>query len=274
MTLRRVVLMVNEAKPAAVHAAEILRAWCVRAGVVIKRSIDADVGTADGTIVLALGGDGTVLRAAAWAAPVGIPVLGINVGSLGFLSAAPPESLIASLERVARGEIVIEERMRLAYSAGGLSGSALNELVVCGVGSSRFCELQLSSTKGGTAVYAGDGLIVCTPTGSTAYSLSAGGPIVLPDADSLVVTPHATHALGVRPVVFPPGATLEIAARGAVELIADGDVVGALDGTAGVIVRRSEVTTHLIRFADSPGFFAVLEDKLGWSGDPRRGRRL
>lgn len=274
MTLRRVVAFVNETKPAAVRAAETLREWCARGDVVMVRSADVDVGTADGTIVVALGGDGTVLRAAAWAAPSGIPVLGINVGSLGFLSAAAPEAFIASLERVARGEIVIEERMRLAYYAGDLSGSALNELVVCGAGSSRFCELRLASTSGDAAIYAGDGLIVCTPTGSTAYSLSAGGPIVLPDADSLVVTPHAIHALGVRPVVFPPSATLEIHARGSVELIADGDVLGTLDGGAGVIVRRSEITTHLIRFVDSPGFFAVLADKLGWSGDPRRGRRV
>ena len=272
MNLERIYFVVNTSKADTLPALEEMVAWCEANGIgaiPVSESVSAAGANA---IVVALGGDGTVLRAANLFADSGVPILGINIGSLGFLAQAGIDGWSAALEHVYDGRVLIEERMRLAYEAGEVRGSVLNDLVVTGTTDSRFCELELSWGDGIVSAYPGDGLILATATGSTAYSLSAGGPIIVPPAACILATPHAAHKLGLRPVIFPADEVLHLRSRTEVQLIADGDYVTALPADSGVVVRRGDCPTRLVRLADAPSFFRVLDAKLNWadSSDRRR----
>jgi len=272
MDLTRICVVVNAAKPGAGHAQEILSAWARQRRietVLLDKPLPPDTATA-ACIVLAMGGDGTVLRAAAWVGALGIPILGINLGSLGFLTQASIGQLVHALEQILDDDFAIEERMRLLYEANGVSGTVLNDLVIQGVTESRFCELELSWGDGVVTSYPGDGLIVSTATGSTAYSLSAGGPVIVPPAACILATPLAAHRLGVRPVIFPADETLRVVARTPVRLIADGDPAGHLPRTAVVRVTRAAEPSRLLRPATAPSFFDVLDEKLNWADSSPR----
>ncbi len=267
----RVFLVTNETKPDAVHAALEIAAWCRSQGVECAEARPFK-DSPPGAVICALGGDGTVLRAASLAAGAGIPVLGVNVGSLGFLSSTPLEGLFPALERIARGEYEVEERMRLSYQAGSLAGTALNDVAVAAV-VPRLLEIRLSWRGEPVTTLPSDGLILATPTGSTAYSLSLGGPVVAPTAECIVATPHAAHLCGARPLVFPCDDELRVSVSSDVRLIADGDEVGRVPAGTDITVRRADVRTRLIRPAGAPGFFATLTRKLNWpSADQRRAR--
>ena len=237
MKLDRIYFVINASKPDTLPALERMKAWCESHGIVAIPVSETAPPEDTAAIVIALGGDGTVLRAAGLFAESGVPILGINIGSLGFLTQVGLDGWDAALEAVHDGRASIEERMRLAYDAGATRGSVLNDLVVTGATDSRFCELELSWGDGIVSAYPGDGLILATATGSTAYSLSAGGPIVVPPAACILATPHAAHRLGLRPVV-----------------------------------RRSERPTRLVRLAEASSFFRVLDVKLNWA-DPDGRRR-
>jgi NAD+ kinase len=225
---------------------------------------------AEQAIVVALGGDGTVLRAAAWVAKHGLPILGANLGSLGFLTQTDASTLTQALEAILRDAFDIEERMRIAYTTPHGTATALNEVLVRGRPPRHFCELELRSQLGVVASFPGDGLIISTSTGSTAYSLSAGGPVIVPPAACLLATPLAAHKLGVRPIVFPAEEPLQIRLQSAALAFADGDRVGELDAGQEVTIARAETPTRLIRLRDAPTFFRVLETKLNWSDDRPR----
>lgn len=265
MELRRIFVVANETKPNALRALADLKPWCQERRIDLVAA-DGPPADAEGAIVLALGGDGTVLRAAGRFAETEIPVLGINVGSLGFLTQAPLTDLVHALEHVVAGEFSVEERMRLSYEAGSVEGSVLNDVIITDATSRRFCELTLSWGDGQAADYPGDGLIVATATGSTAYSLSAGGPVIVPPASCILVTPHAAHRLGLRPILFPPEEVLRVVSRSQVQLLADGDAVCTLQPGGSVVIRRSLNPTRLIRLADARPFFGVLREKLNWAG--------
>jgi len=266
MKLVRIYVVANATKPHALQALADLKLWCQARGIDLVHVDDSPPKDAEGAIVLTLGGDGTVIRAATLFERAAIPILGINVGSLGFLTQGPLERLTDALEHVLENRFTIEERMRLTYEAGEVRGTVLNDLVVTDVAPSRFCELTLSWGDGHAAEYPGDGLIVATATGSTAYSLSAGGPVVVPPAACILVTPHAAHRLGLRPILFPPGEVLYVMAKTPAQLVADGDPVGRLDVGDRVSIRRFENPTRLIRLSDAASFFAVLDEKLNWPG--------
>jgi NAD+ kinase len=272
VNLKRIYFVVNTSKPDTLPVLSAMKGWCEAHGIAaipVSESAPLDDREA---IVVSLGGDGTVLRAAALFADSGVPILGINVGSLGFLTQAGLDGWPEALERVYDGRVSVEERMRLSYRAGEIEGSVLNDLVVTGATGSRFCELELSWEDGVVAAYPGDGLILATATGSTAYSLSAGGPVIVPPAACILATPLAAHKLGLRPVIFPASETLRVRLAIDAQIIADGDFVTALQADAEIIVRRSEHPTRLVRLADAPPFFRVLEAKLNW-GDPNGRRR-
>jgi NAD+ kinase len=272
MKLSRVLLITNDTKPDAVRAATEIAAWCL-AREIVCASATGPFPQAAGTVACALGGDGTVLRAAGLVAGTGIPILGVNVGSLGFLSRTSLAQLFPTLEQIARGEYEIEERMRLAYRAGELQGTALNDLV-CAAVAPRLLEIRLAWREGVAVILSGDGLIVATPTGTTAYSLSLGGPIAVPTAECIVVTPHAAHVLGLRSLVFSRDDELRISALAEIRLVADGDVVGPVEAGMEIVVRRADAPTLLIRPSGAPGFFDTLASKLNWPGaaDRRRAR--
>jgi len=272
VNLDRIYFVVNVSKSDTLPVLEEMVAWCEGHGIAaipVSESAPAEDASA---IVVALGGDGTVLRAAGLFADSGIPILGINIGSLGFLTQAGLDGWPGALEHVYDGRLSIEERMRLAYEAGGTRGSVLNDLVMTGTTDSRFCELELVWGDGIVSAYPGDGLILATATGSTAYSLSAGGPIVVPPAACILATPHAAHKLGLRPVIFPANEVLRVRARTEVQLIADGDFAAALPADSEVVVRRSDRPTRLVRLADAPSFFRVLDAKLNWADSDGRRR--
>jgi len=231
-------------------------------------------------VLVTLSGDGGVLAAARAAIPFGTPVWAVDLGRLGFLSAVRPEDLDVAFERLLRDEFQVEERMMLearvlrdGRDIGG--GVALNDAVVAKSALARILRLQISAGGELVAAIRADGLVVSTPTGSTAYALSAGGPIVPPDVALLLVCPICPHSLGQRPFVVGPDELLEVRAEWGGEEIQTSsiDAMLTLDGQVGVSlkpgdlvrVRRSQSVARLLRDPDD-SFYGRLRQKMGWGG--------
>jgi len=241
-------------------------------------TLDLDDDSVD--FVIAFGGDGTLLRAGRMVAGREIPVLGINVGHLGFLTALPHVEMEDRLGRILGGEYVLDRRFmvqaRLIH-ADGSEGELLlawNDFVIHKGGVARVTRLGLRVSESGdwqeVGSFSGDGLIVSTPTGSTAYSLSAGGPIVVPSVDCLVATPICPHTLAVRPLVLPGSHVLAVSPLERPDdlvLTADGQVAYDLDVGVAVQITRSNVEIPLVRFSDQ-NFFGTLQAKLNWAARP------
>lgn len=231
-------------------------------------------------LLLSLGGDGTLLRAARLRAGEEVPVLGVNLGQLGFLTTVGGAEMEAALDRVIRGEYSLDRRFTLEASvlhgdgSNGRSFLALNDFVIHKGGVARVTRLDLAVGVGEgrdeIGSFSGDGVILSTPTGSTAYSLSAGGPIIVPEVDCIVVTPIAPHTLAVRPLVIPAADVVEVRAVARSEelvLTVDGQFGVELEAGDSVRVGRGAVTVPIVRF---PGqtFFATLRRKLNWAVPP------
>ncbi|MFW6039999.1 MAG: NAD(+)/NADH kinase [Gemmatimonadota bacterium] len=220
--------------------------------------------------VLTLGGDGTLLAGARLAGPHGIPVIGCNLGDLGFLTAGPAERLEEMLERVAAGECVEEPRLALDVQCGDRAWYALNDAVVHKGGLARLLRVRVRVDGDEVGQYSADGIIVSTATGSTAYSLSAGGPILHPGLDALVATPICPHTLAIRPLVVRADSTIAIdilSGMGGSLVTVDGQSGGDLAHGDRVTIRRSPNDVRLLRLPDG-NFFTVLRQKLRW-GDVR-----
>jgi NAD+ kinase len=221
-------------------------------------------------LVVVLGGDGTLLSAARATAATDAPLLGVNLGSLGFLTDVPLGSLFTMLDAIAEGRAAVEQRslMRCDLLRGeAVLGSYLvfNDAVVNKTALARLNNYDLFVDKVFVSSYRSDGMIVATPTGSTAYSLSAGGPVVMPTVNAFVITPVAPHSLTHRPLVVPDSAVVEILLRSDEEV-----AYLSLDGQPGldlrdgdrVRCRRSEHRISLYR--TDTDFFHVLRTKLKW----------
>ena len=219
--------------------------------------------------ILTLGGDGTLLRGARLAGPAGIPVIGCNLGDLGFLTAGPVERLEEMLERVRARECVEEPRLALDVRCGDRTWYALNDAVVHKGGLARLLRVRVWVDGDEVGQYSADGIIVSTATGSTAYSLSAGGPILHPGLDALVASPICPHTLAVRPLVVGAGSTIAIEILSGMEglVTVDGQAGGKLVQGDRVTVKRSPNDVRLLRLPDD-NFFSVLRQKLRW-GDVR-----
>lgn len=231
-------------------------------------------------LLVALGGDGTLLRAGRLAAGRDVPVLGINIGHLGFLTAVPLVEMEARVGRVLDGDYVLDRLATLearVIHADGSCGEPLlawNDFVLHKSGVARVTRLDMRVGEGEdwkeVGSFSGDGLIIATPTGSTAYSLSAGGPIVVPSVDCLILTPICPHTLAVRPLVVPGDHTVAVRALERTEdlvITMDGQVAQELDAGDEVRVNRSDVQIPLIRFSDQ-NFFRTLQRKLNWAARP------
>ncbi len=164
-------------------------------------------------MVLAVGGDGTMLGAAQAAITWDVPVLGFNLGTLGFLAEAEPDDLADVVKRLISRDFEVQERLTVAASIGGVNAVGVNDVVVEKVDSTRLVSLSVVIDGVEFATYRADGLIIATPTGSTAYSFSAGGPVVDPHVDALVLTPVASHSLFDRPMVIPADSQIDITVR-------------------------------------------------------------
>ena len=270
MNLARVYIVANTTKPRALQTLADLKVWCQGHDIEAIPVSDPIVQDDENAVVLALGGDGTVLRAANFFSNTASPILGINLGSLGFLTQATISDLPQVMDKLLADQFLIEERMRLSYHAADSEGTVLNDLVITGVKESPFCEIELSWGDGVVSAFPGDGVILATATGSTAYSLSAGGPVIVPPAACIQATPLAAHKLGLRPIIFPPEEIIRVVTRTPVRLFTDGDYISKLDTGVEIVVRRAEIPTYLIQLADSPTFFHVLDEKLNWADDKRR----
>ncbi len=220
---------------------------------------------AEADLALSIGGDGTFLRTAAWVAETGTPILGINTGNLGYLSALGIDEAVAHTDYILEGDYIVEPRTLLHVQADGLHGwpYALNEAVVAKEDSASM--ITASATVGGRALtdYRADGLIVSTPTGSTAYNLSAGGPIVQPSAPCWVITPICAHSLGMRPLVISDDMEISLKVTGrckAFRLSLDGRSVALPQGTT-VTMRRAGFRTNIVQLRCNE-FPAVLRSKL------------
>jgi NAD+ kinase len=231
-------------------------------------------------LMLALGGDGTLLRAAHIGMADDVPVFGVNLGRLGFLTATPEESLEKRLAEVVDGAAVLDRRFTLQATVLGADGEeagpfhALNDIVVHTSGAARVTPLNLSvgRTEGREDIgsISADGVILASPTGSTAYSLSAGGPIIVPEVECIVVTAICPHSLAVRPLVIPAHEEITVRAIGSsheLQLTVDGQVERSVGPDESVVVRRGLHTVSLVRL---PGqtFFRTMRTKLNWAARP------
>lgn len=225
-------------------------------------------------LMLTLGGDGTMLRAARVLDGRPVPMMGVNLGRLGFLTCCGLDEMERALTRVAGGDFRSQARMTLDVRALDSEGrerkrwNALNDAVVHKGGFARVVGLRVSVDDELIATYAADGLIVATPTGSTAYSLSVGGPVVVPTLESIILAPISPHTLAIRPLVLPPTCDVVVqAVNGPEELLVtvDGQVGTTFAPGEALAVRRSEKPVFLVRFSEMT-FFSRLRRKLAWGG--------
>jgi NAD+ kinase len=279
--LQKIGLVANVQKEHAVKVAQELITWFDKKGVEVfvpansseydweKAQILSDETASSLGCILVLGGDGTLLSAARNYASIGIPILGINLGQLGFLTSLEVPDLYHGLELLLAGKYTVEERMMLEATvirAGQVVDCfyALNDVVVTKGAFSRMIRLQVHISGRYIDMYPADGLIISSPTGSTAYSLSAGGPIVAPDLEAMILTPICPHTLYSRPVVVSPYQEVTVTlctSQAEVMLTVDGQHGFRLQKQDQIKVKKAEIATHLIRF---PGrsFFDVLREKL------------
>lgn len=218
--------------------------------------------------VIALGGDGTILHCAKYAAAFGKPVLGINSGRLGFMAGLELNEL-DELDRLLSGDYTVEQRMLLDVTVSGADGEvrcrALNEAVISRGALSRMIEVTVQNSGSPVAVYEADGVIVATPTGSTAYSLSAGGPMVDPSLNCLLLTPICPHSLHTRPYLFHESAELLLTtdhrADVTVFVTVDGEEAIPVPEDGVIRVKRSDIQATLIRLKER-SFYEILDQKL------------
>jgi NAD+ kinase len=228
--------------------------------------------------LITLGGDGTLLRGARMVAEFHTPVLGVNLGYLGFLTSVTPEEMGAALVRFFSGDYWLDVRFTLEARVqhnGGRDGDtyvALNDAVLHKGGFARVVRLAMfvGEEELEVARYSADGVVLSTPTGSTAYSLSAAGPVVVPTVDCILATPICPHTLVIRPLVVPASTIITVEAVQATEnlmLTVDGQDGEQLSPGDRLVVRRGDATVPLVRFADQ-NFFATLRRKLNWGLEP------
>lgn len=235
-------------------------------------TFDGDNFTAD--VVLSIGGDGTFLKAASYVNNKNIPILGLNMGRLGFLADLDIDHLDATLDRILEGDYKLEERSVLALETEGkklhLCPYALNEIAILKHDISSMISIRTCINNDYLVTYQSDGLIISTPTGSTAYSLSVGGPIMVPGSGILALSPVAPHSLNIRPIVMRDDVTitLDVTSRSRDFLVAiDGQSESCEEKTR-LTIRRAPYTIKIIK-RDDHNFFQTLHEKMMWGADPR-----
>jgi NAD+ kinase len=215
-------------------------------------------------LVLAVGGDGTVLAAAQRALAHDAPLLGFNLGTMGFLAEAEPEDLEWVLERLMSGDYEVAERMTIKASVAGHTATGVNDVVVEKVDSQRLIHLDVAVDGERFVTYRADGLIVATPTGSTAYSFSARGPLLDPLLNAMILTPVAAHSLFDRTLVLPPASRLSIVVLRdrPVKVTVDKIDMGHLTAGLTVDIEQGERPARFVRF-DQRSFARLVRDKFG-----------
>ena len=281
--MRTIGVVVKRDRPQAVALARELVAWLTGQGLTALTEADSAVAVASGNttnkaeiiaradLIVVLGGDGTLLSVARLMQDRAVPILGVNLGGLGFLTAVTTDELMPMMERILGGHFRVDQRMTLGVTlrrddAVFAERQVLNEAVITKGALARIIDLDTTVNGQELCVYKADGLIVTTPTGSTAYSLSAGGPIVHPSVGVMVLSPICPHTLTNRPLVLPDSAVVHISVRSP-----DEDVVLTLDGQEGMKLHSADVveicrgksTVALVQ-SETRSYFDVLRSKLRW----------
>lgn len=228
----------------------------------------------DVDFVISIGGDGTFLRAASMVGSKGTPIIGVNTGRLGFLADIHPDEIDHAIAEIVDGHYAVEPHAVIMVEADGeiIEGSpfALNDIAVLKRDNAAMISVRTCINGEYLVTYQADGLIVSTPTGSTAYGLSNGGPIIVPDADILCLTPVAPHSLNVRPIVINDDSeiTLEVESRSHNFLVAiDGRSEKLLESTR-LTIRKAPYTINIVK-RDSRSYFSTLREKMMWGADHR-----
>ena len=278
---KRILIVANTDKDGVIEQVETLKSWFERY-VEITAILPSDqlpgckLEPADLCVVF--GGDGTLLAAARAIAATGTPLLGVNMGKLGFLAEFNVEHLQKHFERIVGGKVQPVERMMLDVRVNGckkhdFTSLAVNEMAISAGQPFRVIDISVSRGSCHIANYLSDGLVICTPTGSTGYNMSAGGPILEPTIDALAITPVAPHMLSMRPIVVRPEEVISVTVvRGnpGTTISVDGQVNSSLCDGDIIEVRRAEVSAKIFSHPGRP-FFQTLTDKLHWGRSPHHG---
>ena len=271
LSLKNISVVYNEDVKESLDVANITK------NLLLKKGLDAKVSPSskfesDASLVITIGGDGTLLKAARFYAPKKTPVLGINLGRLGFLAQANIDEIEDSIEKLIKGEYRIESRMML--SAFNDNVLALNDIVIKGDSFSRTSKLFLSINDKVVCDYLADGIIISTPTGSTAYTLSAGGPVLVPGLNAIVIVPICAHTLTARPLVIPAEEQIKITSCktcNKLKMSADGQDTIDISKDDCVVIKKSSIEARLIILEkENNGFYSILREKLQWGVAPER----
>ncbi len=282
MNIRRVGIIANMGKQNAVKESVKLGAWLLERGisVVYEEELAPKVAGLESAtsermgdmvdMIVAFGGDGTLLKTARAVQGHDVPIMGVNLGSFGFMTVVNLHEIYDAMELALKGDCRTSKRMMLDASVNGGHLSALNDVVINRGNLSRMVNLETFVDEKYLTTFKADGLIISTPTGSTAYSLSAGGPIVFPEMDAVIITPICPHTLSNRPIVIPPESAIKIVLYTREE----GATVTA-DGQDSILMKSGDTVTivkaeHGVRLFDSSerDYMEVLRGKLGWGGLP------
>lgn len=271
LSLKNISVVYNEDVKESLDVANITK------NLLLKKGLDAKVSPSskfesDASLVITIGGDGTLLKAARFYAPKKTPILGINLGRLGFLAQANIDEIEDSIEKLIKGEYRIESRMML--SAFNDNVLALNDIVIKGDSFSRTSKLFLSINDKVVCDYLADGIIISTPTGSTAYTLSAGGPVLVPGLNAIVIVPICAHTLTARPLVIPAEEQIKITSCktcNKLKMSADGQDTIDISKDDCVVIKKSDIEARLIILEkENNGFYSILREKLQWGVAPER----
>ncbi|MFH0989809.1 MAG: NAD(+)/NADH kinase [bacterium] len=248
-------------------------AKAARKGLTKRNSIDKNRLAAECDILIALGGDGTILEVARSTAQVGTPILGVNFGKLGFLAEVSTEELQDCITEILKQDYLLIDRMMIEVSTRYKKKSylALNDIVVDKFATSRVLDFETYVDDEYLATFSADGMIVSTPTGSTAYALAIGGPILTPTNKSLIISPLSPHSLTARPVIVPDDSIVTIKVQHApnkVHITADGQEELLISAPAEVSIRKSKWSAKLVKRKNT-SYYEVLRKKLQWGRDIR-----
>jgi len=292
MEIRRIGIIANVRKEKAPELITRLKSWAKDRGVevVLESEIAKKMAEPGGVereeigsridMVVAFGGDGTLLMAARSVRKFNVPILGINLGAFGYLTVFNLNEMIEALEMIYRGDYRTEKRMMLdvLMHGGGktqVDYSVLNDVVINRGNLSRMVDLEVIVDDRYLTTYKADGLIISTPTGSTAYSLSAGGPIVFPVLDSIIINPICPHTLTNRPVMLPESASIRVVlwTKGVGATVTlDGQLSFDLRSGDSIVIRKSKYVTNLVT-SPRREYLQILRSKLGWGGSPTGEKR-
>ncbi len=285
MLIKKIGIVANVAKAKSPEYTAALRDWILKRGleVHLEEGIASKIGCLPGIemrklwtmvdLIVVFGGDGTILRTARMVRERDVPLVGINLGGFGYLTEVNLGEMFDALDLILAGNFQVEKRMMLDVEIQGSEepfreGTVLNDVVINRGNLSRIVEFETSVDGGYLTTFKADGIIISTPTGSTAYSLAAGGPIVFPDLNSIIINPICPHTLTNRPVILPEGATVQVTLgnreQGATVTL-DGQVSFTMKHGDSVTIRKS---SHVTTLVSSPhrGYMEILRNKLGWGG--------